>query len=106
MSNSLLALSKLDKSLSDAACPDWLIWSPIADGLHFSLRPDLWTQLKELKHAKKWLDANKLALNVENTNFIVFHSPQNSLDENINIKVGKGHVKQAKFVKFLGLLLD
>ena len=44
---------------------------------------------QELKHIKKWLDANKLALNVNKTNFIIFHSPQNSLDET-----------------FLGLLLD
>ena len=43
---------------------------------------------------------------VDKTNFIVFHSTQNSLDETINIKIGKEHVKQAKFVKFLGLLLD
>ena len=27
---------------------------------------------KELRHVKKWLDANKLALNVEKTNFVIF----------------------------------
>ena len=61
---------------------------------------------KELKHVKKWLDANKLALNVSKTNFIIFHSPQNSLGETATIKFGKEHVKQTKYVKFLGLLLD
>ena len=61
---------------------------------------------KELKHVKKWLDANKLALNVSKTNFIIFHSPQNSLGETVTIKIGKEHVKQTKYVKFLGLLLD
>ena len=58
----------------------------------------------ELKHIKKWLDANKLALNVEKTNFVIFHSPQKPLYENIIIKFGKQHVTKAKDVKFLGLL--
>ena len=61
---------------------------------------------KELKLVKKWLDANKLALNVEKTNFIIFHSQKNLLHETVNIKIGKKHVKQVKYVKFLGLLLD
>ena len=58
----------------------------------------------ELKHIKKWLDANKLALNVDKTNFVIFHSPQKPLYENITIKFGKQHVTKAKHVKFLGLL--
>ena len=27
----------------------------------------------ELKYVKQWLDANKLALNMEKTNFVLFH---------------------------------
>ena len=61
---------------------------------------------KELKHVKKWLDANKLALNIDKTNFIIFHSPHNSLDRTVSIKIGGEHVNQARYVKFLGLLLD
>ena len=61
---------------------------------------------KELSRIKKWLDANKLALNIDKTNFVIFHSPQNSLNDTVNIKIGSQHVKQAKYVKFLGLLLD
>ena len=35
----------------------------------------------ELRHVKKWLEANKLAINIEKTNFVVFHSPaKNSLN--------------------------
>ena len=29
----------------------------------------------ELNKVKKWLDANKLSLNIEKTNFVLFHSP-------------------------------
>ena len=61
---------------------------------------------KKLKHVKKWLDANKLALNTEKTNFIIFHSPQHSLDRTVSIKIGKEHVNHVKYVKFLGVLLD
>ena len=61
---------------------------------------------KELKHVKKWLDANKLALNVDKTNVVIFHSAQNPLNESINIKIVYRYVKQVKYVKFLGLLFD
>ena len=61
---------------------------------------------KELKKVKKWLDANKLALNIAKTKFVIFHSPKNALVKAVNIKIGNNHVNQAKYVKFLGLLLD
>ena len=61
---------------------------------------------KELRHVKRWLDANKLALNVDKTNVVIFHSPQTPLNHSINIQIGNQYVKQAKYVKFLGLLLD
>ena len=50
---------------------------------------------KELKQVKKWLDANKLALNIEKTKFVIFHSVQNSLIESPSIKIGNQHVRQA-----------
>ena len=34
---------------------------------------------RELKKVKKWLDANQLALNIEKTNFVIFHSPKEKL---------------------------
>ena len=30
---------------------------------------------KELRKIKKWLDANRLALNITKTNYVIFHSP-------------------------------
>ena len=40
---------------------------------------DLFTLQKlmncELRKIKKWLDANKLALNIDKTNYVIFHSP-------------------------------
>ena len=54
---------------------------------------------KELKQVKKWLDVNKLAINVEKTNFVIFHSVQTSLEDIINIKIGNQLVKRANMLK-------
>ena len=37
---------------------------------------------------------------------MIFHSINNRTDENPIIKIGKKTIQRAKFVKFLGLLLD
>ena len=61
---------------------------------------------KELRLVKKWLDANKLSLNINKTNYIIFHSSSVNVPSGSDIKIGKKHIKRVKFVKFLGLLLD
>ena len=61
---------------------------------------------RELRHVKKWFEANKLALNIEKTNFVVFHSPGKKLTEPIILKFGRKKITHANHVKFLGVLLD
>ena len=61
---------------------------------------------RELRHVKKWLDANQLALNIDKTNFVVFHSPEKNLMEPIILKFGLKKISRANKVKFLGVLLD
>ena len=61
---------------------------------------------RELSKVKSWLDCNKLALNIDKTNFVLFHSPRKILPDQINIKFGHKKVSRAKYVKFLGILLD
>ena len=61
---------------------------------------------KELKSVKKWLDVNRLSLNISKTNYIIFHSTKMKISEDISIKIGRKHLTKAKYVKFLGLLLD
>ena len=60
---------------------------------------------RELKKVKKWLDANKLTLNIDNTNFVIFHSPQKKIAEQIIIKFMKKKIQWKISVKFLGVLL-
>ena len=55
---------------------------------------------------KRWLDANKLSLNIVRTNYIIFHSSSVKVASDSDIKIGKKHIKRVKFVKFLGLILD
>ena len=61
---------------------------------------------KELRLVKKWLDSNKLSLNIDKTNCIIFHSSSINVSSGSDIRIGKKYIKRVKFVKFLGLLLD
>ena len=61
---------------------------------------------KELKKVKMWLDVNKLSLNIDKTNFIIFKSPQHPLAEAVSIKIGNLPIRKTCCVKFLGVLLD
>ena len=60
----------------------------------------------ELMYVKKWLDGYKLALNVDQTNFVIFHSHAKKLTEPIALKFGRKKITQADHVRFLGVLLD
>ena len=61
---------------------------------------------RELKKVRKWLDANRLSLNIDKTNFVVFHSPQIKLVEPVIIRFGKKKLKRESCVKFLGIMFD
>ena len=61
---------------------------------------------RELRKVRKWLEANRLALNIDKTNFIIFHSPQHKLTDHIVLKIGNKKIKQESYVRFLGVLLD
>ena len=61
---------------------------------------------KELRKVKLWLDVNKLSLNIDKTNFIIFKSPHHPSSETVSIKIGNCPIKQTRYVKFLGVLLD
>ena len=60
----------------------------------------------ELKKVKMWLDVNKLSLNIDKTNFIIFKSPHHSITEAVSIKIGNLPIRKTSYVKFLGVLLD
>ena len=61
---------------------------------------------RELRKVRKWLEANRLALNIDKTNFALFHSSRHNLTEHIVLKIGNKQLKQESHVCFLGVLLD
>ena len=44
---------------------------------------------RELRKVRKWMDANHLAVNIDKTNFVIFHSPQKITVEPVILKIGK-----------------
>ena len=64
------------------------------------------TMNRELNKVRKWLDANRLSLNTDKINFVVFHSPQINLVKPVVIRFSKKKIKRQSFVKFLGIMLD
>ena len=61
---------------------------------------------RRLKHVKRWLDSNRLSLNISKTNYIIFHSSASSVPTDISIKIGNKQISRVKYIKFLGVLLD
>ena len=43
---------------------------------------------RELQKVRKWLEANRLALDIDKTNFVIFHSQQNKIMDNIVLQFG------------------
>ena len=60
----------------------------------------------ELRKIRKWLATNRLALNIEKTNYVIFHSPTSKILEPISIKIGRKQIRGENTVKFLGVLSD
>ena len=44
---------------------------------------------RELRKVRKWLDADHSALNVDKTNFVIFHSPQTKIVNPVVLKIGR-----------------
>ena len=61
---------------------------------------------KDLRKVRKWLEANRLALNIGKTNFVLFHPPRHKFNAQIILKFGKKKINQETCIKFLGVLLD
>ena len=61
---------------------------------------------RELRKVRKWLEANRLALNIDKTNFVIFHSQQRKITDQIVLRIGRKKINRETCVKFLGVLLD
>lgn len=60
----------------------------------------------DLKRLCKWLNANKIALNSNKTELIVFKHPTKQLNFSLKLKINGRKLYPSKFIKYLGIIID
>ena len=60
----------------------------------------------ELDKVNTWLCSNKLSLNVEKSNFVLFHPIQQKISSNFVLTINNNNTRCCMFVKYLGILID
>ena len=60
----------------------------------------------ELANVNIWLCANKLSLNVEKSNFVIFRPRQRKLPFNVNLTLNNKQLQQEDCIKYLGVQID
>ena len=60
----------------------------------------------ELNKVNMWLCSNKLSLNVEKSNFVLFHPIQWKISSNFVLTINNNNIPRCMFVKYLGILID
>ena len=60
----------------------------------------------ELRKLYTWLSVNRLSLNIDKTNFVIFHPFNKPLKYNVTIKIHKKAISEKKAIKYLGVLID
>ena len=60
-----------------------------------------------IRNLSEWFRTNKLSLNIDKSNYVIFHKKQSSsITNNHTIKIDDKELSQVNHVKFLGVLLD
>ena len=61
---------------------------------------------RELHKVRKWLEANRLSLNISKTNYVIFHLSARKVSEFVRIKLGSKIINQVDYVKYLDIFID
>ena len=56
----------------------------------------------ELDKVYEWLCVNKLFLNITKSNFVIFHSRQRTIKNNLQVFINNEQLKQDQSIKYLG----
>ena len=59
----------------------------------------------ELKSVDNWLTANKLSLNINKTNYIVFRTLHSKLPDQLTLRLQKKDIKRVASLKFIGSIV-
>ena len=54
----------------------------------------------------EWLCANKLLLNIEKSNFVLFHPPQRKISFNFKLFLADKYLHQENNIKYLGIYMN
>ena len=60
----------------------------------------------DMKHLNNWLSANKISLNIEKTELVIFKSPRNVLLDEIKIKLCGKRLYPSNSIKYLDVKID
>ena len=61
----------------------------------------------ELKKISNWFKENKLSLNIDKTNFMIFKNKHNNKpDLHFRIEIHVKHIEKVEVTKFWGILID
>ena len=61
----------------------------------------------ELCKVHTWLCANRLSLNIDKSNFVIFHPPQKNVQGlKLNLKINDQQLNREFFIKYLGVMID
>ena len=55
---------------------------------------------QQLKNIDNCLTSNKLSMNIDKTNYIVFHTPHSKIPENTNLQLRNANLKRVYCIKF------
>ena len=61
---------------------------------------------KELDKLYLWLNVNQLSLNIDKTNFIIFHPFNKPSKQHVIIKINKKALNEKECIKYLGVIID
>ena len=61
---------------------------------------------KDLKNLTNWLNANKITLNFDKTEMILFKPTKKPLDSQLKLKLNGKRLYQTSSVKYLGIKID
>ena len=61
---------------------------------------------EQLCKVGQWLCVNKLSLNVDKSNFVVFHPPQKKVCYSINLLINDNIIRHENSIKYLGIIID
>ena len=61
---------------------------------------------KELIKLYLWLNVSRLSLNIDKTNFIIFHPFNKPSKQNVTIKINKKALNEKECIKYLGVIID